>query len=83
MAKDEIFVLSGNDKTLIEEINFDMVELDEIFEELKDDLKDDSDNEEVIEAMVQNYRIKLQVLEEILTQLKKSKEQEENENHEI
>lgn len=83
-AKDEIFRVSGNDKVLIEEINFDMVELDDVFEELKNDLKDNSDNEEVIEAMIQNYRIKLQVLEEILLQLNKSKNQEKNENnHEI
>jgi hypothetical protein len=50
-----------------------MVELDKVFEELKRDLKDNSDNEEVIEAMIQNYRIKLEVLDEILTQLKKSR----------
>lgn len=84
-TKDEIFKLSGNDKELIDDINFDMVELDDIFQELKDDLKDNSDNEEVIEAMIQNYRIKLQVLEEILTQLNKTKNSNENENnhHEI
>jgi hypothetical protein len=84
-AKDEIFRLSGNNQELIDDINFDMVELDEVFQELKDDLKDNSDNEEVIEAMIQNYRIKLQVLEEILNQLEKTKNPDENENnnHEI
>lgn len=84
-AKDEIFKLSGNNQKLIADINLDMVELDEIFKELKDDLKDNSDNEEVIEAMIQNYRIKLQVLEEILMQLNKTKNQDDNENnnHEI
>jgi hypothetical protein len=84
-AQDEIFRLSGNNKDLMEDINLDMLELDEIFKELKNDLKDNSDNEEVIEAMIQNYRIKLQVLEEILMQLNKTKNQEENENnnHEI
>lgn len=84
-TKDEIFRLSGNDQELIDDINFDMVELDDIFQELKNDLKDNSDNEEVIEAMIQNYRIKLQVLEEILTQLNRTKNSNENENgnHEI
>jgi len=71
-AKEEIILLSGNDKGLIDDLNVDMVELDKVFEELKNDLKDNSDNEEVIEAMIQNYRIKLQVLEDILLQLKKS-----------
>jgi len=71
-AKEEIILLSGNNKGLIDDLNVDMVELDKVFEELKNDLKDNSDNEEVIEAMIQNYRIKLQVLEDILLQLKKS-----------
>ncbi len=84
-AREEIFMLSGNDQDLIDDINFDMVELDEVFKELKNDLKDNSDNEEVIEAMIQNYRIKLQVLDEILKQLNKTKNTNENENsgHEI
>jgi hypothetical protein len=72
-ARDEIIMLSGNDKLLLDDLNTDMVELDEVFEDLKNDLKDNSDNEEVIGAMIQNYRIKLEVLEEILMQLKKSK----------
>jgi CHASE3 domain sensor protein len=72
-ARDEIILLSGNDENLIEDLNHDLVELDKVFEELKNDLKDNSDNEEVIEAMIQNYRIKLEVLDEILLQLKKSK----------
>jgi hypothetical protein len=72
-AKEEIILISGNDKGLIDDLNGDMGELDKVFEELKNDLKDNSDNEEVIEAMIQNYRIKLQVLEDILFQLKKSK----------
>lgn len=84
-TREEIFKLSGNDKELIDDIDLDMVELDEIFQELKEDLKDNSDNEEVIEAMIQNYRIKLQVLEEILTQINKTKSADtnENNNHEI
>jgi hypothetical protein len=72
-AKEEIILLSGNDRTLMDDVNLDMVELDKVFEELKNDLKDNSANEEVIEAMIQNYRIKLEVLDEILLQLKKSK----------
>jgi hypothetical protein len=84
-AKEEIILLSGNDKDLMEDVNLDMVELDNVFEELKNDLKDNSDNEEVIEAMIQNYRIKLEVLDEILLQLKKSKnsENKKSESNEI
>lgn len=84
-AREEIILLSGDNKGLLDEINIDMVELDKVFEELKNDLKDNSDNEEVIEAMIQNYRIKLEVLEEILIQLKKSQDlsDEKNQSDEI
>jgi len=78
-AKEEIVKLSGNDHVLIDEINYDLVELDDVFIELKNDLKDNSDNEEVIEAMIQNYRLKLEILEEILGQLKRSANVVENE----
>ncbi len=76
-AKEEIYFLSGNDDELMDILNYDLVELDQAFEELKNDLKDNSDNQEVIEAMIQNYRIKLQILEEILRQLSKSNKTEE------
>jgi hypothetical protein len=84
-AKEEIIILSGNDRTLMDDVNLDMIELDNLFDELKNDLKDNSDNEEVIEAMIQNYRIKLQVLDEILLQLKRSKNNanEKSESNEI
>ncbi|MEZ5196206.1 MAG: hypothetical protein R2764_07360 [Bacteroidales bacterium] len=84
-AREQIFQLSGSNQELIDEIDLDMQELENIFGELKNDLKDNSDNEEVIEAMIQNYRIKLEVLTEILSQLQKSNKSVENENvrHEI
>ena len=75
-AKNEIIELSGEDSEMMKYIDYDLVELDEVFKELKNDLKDGSDNEEVIEAMIQNYRIKLDILEETLQQLKKSKKAE-------
>jgi len=79
-AKEEIIKLSGNDADLMKSIDYDLVELDEVFEELKNDLKDDSDNEEVIEAMMQNYRIKFDILEEMLHQLRKSKNTKKTNN---
>ncbi len=79
-AKDEIFKLSGGNPKIIEEINYDLGELEDIFKELKNDLKENNDNEEVIEAMIQNYRLKLSILEDVLYQLKKSKIVKENEN---
>ena len=52
--------------------------LDSAYLELKNDLKDNVDSEEVIDAMIQNYRIKLQILEQILDNIQ-SNEDKENE----
>ncbi len=83
-AREEINRLSGSDKNLINVLDYDLNELDEVFEELKNDLKDNSDNQEVIEAMIQNYRLKLQILEDILLQLnKKNKSDEKISDYEI
>ena len=46
------------------------------FSELKADLKDNVDNEEVVTAMMENYRLKLQILEEILKELEKERSEE-------
>lgn len=59
---------------LDEEIDHDMSNLDSIYKDLKNDLKDNVANREVIEAMIQNYRTRLNILEELLTML----EPEEN-----
>ena len=55
------------------EILDDLEARDHAFAELKLDLKDNVDNEEVIVAMMENYQLKLQILEEILRELDKEK----------
>jgi len=64
-----------------EMLSVDMEELDEVYLELKEDLKDNVSNPEVIEAMVLNYRVKLEILEDLLNQLKE-KENQDYENDE-
>ncbi len=54
-------------------------DLDVLFKELKEDLNDNADNHEVIEAMIQNYSIKLEILEDMLNQIKP---EQKNNNHE-
>lgn len=58
------------------EVNYELVELDSVYADLKRDLKDNASNEEVIEAMIQNYRIKLDILEDVLRQLREAKNEE-------
>lgn len=80
-TKDEVFRLAAADPDLRREIDMQMVDLDRVFTELKKDLKDNAANEEVIEAMIQNYRLKLDILEDMLRQLKESKEPQNDTGH--
>jgi predicted CopG family antitoxin len=64
-----------------EMLSADMEELDDVYDELKEDLKDNASNPEVIEAMILNYRVKLEILEDLLNQLKE-KEYQDDENEE-
>lgn len=56
-----------------EDIFKDLKVLDQAFVELKEDLKDNADNEEVINAMIATYKVKLEVLERILEELEEKK----------
>jgi len=60
------------------EIRNDLTELDSIYNELKKDLKDNIANQEVIEAMIQNYRLRLSILEDILNEFKNNKDENES-----
>lgn len=66
--------ISKIDQNAEQEVFRNLESLDQAFNELKADLKDNADNEEVIYAMIDNYKIKLQILEQILQQLEDKKE---------
>lgn len=55
------------------EIKYDLSELDSIYASLKNDLKDNIANDQVLEAMIQNYRLKLEILEDLLSEVKHEK----------
>jgi hypothetical protein len=57
----------------------ELAALDSIYSDLKQDLKDNIDNEEVVSAMIENYRLKLDVLEGILNQIQKQHIEEDDE----
>jgi hypothetical protein len=54
---------------LKKELMADISELEDIGEELRTDLKDNIDNREVVEALIRNYRIRIQMLEDLLEQM--------------
>ena len=62
------------------EIMKDLSELDVMYSDLKKDLVDNVANQEVIEAMIQNYRMRLDILEDVLNELKNQEKNEKNTN---
>ncbi|MGB4292451.1 MAG: hypothetical protein WBJ37_06170 [Bacteroidales bacterium] len=63
---------------LRKELNADMERLDSIMNDIKKDLKDRVANSEVIEALIQNYRTRVMILEEMLDILKENEKENEN-----
>lgn len=78
----ELNLLAQDQPEIHREINYELLELDSVYADLKRDLKDNASNEEVIEAMIQNYRIKLDILEDVLQQLRAAKNEETKNNQE-
>lgn len=66
----EIKPMISENPVLQKEIKKDLNQLDSIYSTLKNDLKDNIANHEVIEAMIENYRLRLSILEDILLQIK-------------
>jgi hypothetical protein len=66
------------------ELVTDISHLDSLCLEIKKDLKDNVDNQEVVEALIQNYRIKIRLLEDILNILKEDENNpEKKESYEL
>lgn len=61
-----------------QELLADIRMMDDVFAELKKDLKDNVDNEEVITAMMDSYRLKLKVLDRILKEIEEQKKNEKD-----
>ncbi len=77
-AKDDLFVVLDDQPELKQDIENELKELNEAYTELESDLMDNASNEEIIEYMIQNHRLKLQILEEMLQQIKRAKNYEED-----
>ncbi len=77
IAKQELIDQEDVSPEIKMELRNEFLELDSTYADLENDLKENVGNERVVEAMIQNYRIKLEILEEVLSQLK---ETEENKN---
>ncbi len=69
MEQERLYSLTVGNAPIREEIQNELKELDNEFNSLKEDLNDNQDNEEIIAAMIQNYRIKLRILQDMMIQL--------------
>jgi hypothetical protein len=63
------------------ELNTDLSQLDSICLDIKKDLKDNISNQDVVEALIQNYRIKIRILEDMLSTLKENENNPEKKKH--
>lgn len=70
--------LSEEDK---EEFLSFMDELDEEYEQLKVEMRDNLDNERVLEAIVNNYKKRIELIEKLLQQINSSKNESEYEGY--
>lgn len=72
LIQEKIEIIQTRQGELEPEILEDVQQLDLIYEELRNDLADNANNQEVIEAMIKQQRLKLSVLEQILEKLEEN-----------
>lgn len=78
---DLVLSLAVNRPEMKEELKNEFNEMDKLYADLEKDFSDQIDNEAVIEAMIQHYRVKLELLEDMLLQLQASSSEKEKEVH--
>jgi hypothetical protein len=87
LKMEEIKPIIANCPSIEQELKYDISELDSIYKELKNDLKDNMANQEVIEAIIENYRLKISILEDIMGEINQQGDEciynTDHENHEL
>jgi hypothetical protein len=77
LKMEEVKPFLAKNPQIRKDISMDLSELDSVYTSLRSDLKDNIANDQIIEAMIQNYRLKLRILEELQAEIK----QEKNTDH--
>lgn len=75
---DKLAMINANRNEIDNDIFDDLDALDSAYIDLQKDLKDNADNQEVVEAMIRNYKIKLDMLEAILDELQQNDEEDKD-----
>jgi hypothetical protein len=70
----ELALYAHQHPEIIEDLKKEFKEMDKNKDELKKDLAESNADEKVIEAIILSYRVKLEILDQMLTELHKTKE---------
>ena len=76
--RSEFYTLAKTHPGVARDVAYEYASLDSAYLELKLELRQNINNEQIVEAMIQNYRLKLELLEDILSQLNQSKQNTES-----
>lgn len=76
-----VFQLAADQPALTLELKNEFNEMDRLYAALEKDLGDQVATEKVVEAMIQHYRVKLEMLEDILNQLKAAEIEKKEVHH--
>jgi hypothetical protein len=80
----EVTPMLARNPEIEKELFADISHIDSICTEIKKDLKDNVANQDVIEALIRNYRIKIRILEDMLEVLNESEgKPKKSDNHEL
>lgn len=71
---DQALPLLTSDNEMKNELNHDLSKLDTMCLEIRKDLKDNVSNQEVIEALINNYRIRIRILNDMLDRLRQNED---------
>lgn len=72
LKKKEVLAYSSSNNKATQHIMLELEKLELEYLDLKEELAINNNNEQVINAMIENYRMRLNLLEKLLQQLKKS-----------
>lgn len=76
--QEKIQMLEVAEGSIDPDVRMQLDRMDEDYKELKNDLQDRADSEEVINAMIGYYRLKLELLEKILDEIQETDEDKTN-----
>lgn len=76
--REQIVLLSSNNPSVLNSVNEEFMTLDSTIKVLAKDLGENVNNLEVMQAIIQNYRLRIEMLNMMIQQLKENENENEN-----